>query len=80
VEILLLFVMIFFCIVGMIISQGLKAASREAIRVGDALVEESKRVQAEFDLALEQAQQTLQKPQTNDVAERLVYRMEVKGR
>ena len=75
-EILIPLAVIGLCIVGMCITSAMRAACREAIRVGDALVAESKRVQAEFDQAL----QEMQKPQVGDVAERLVFRMEVKGR
>jgi len=76
VEILILFAAIVFCAVGIVIGSTLKLAAGEAIRLGDALVEESKRVQAEFDLAV---REVLQKPQSN-VIERVTYRMEVKGR
>jgi hypothetical protein len=74
-EILVLLLIIVLCIVGMTVTGGLKIAAQEAQRVGDALVEESKRVQAEFDAMVREAIAS-QKPQTNDVAERLVYRME----
>ena len=47
--------------------------------MGDALVEESNRVQAEFDQLVQQALQ-VRKPQVGDVAERLVFRMETKRR
>jgi hypothetical protein len=36
--------------------------------------------QAEFDRALEQAMQALQKPQSNEPEARLVYRMEIRGK
>jgi hypothetical protein len=48
-EILVLLLMVFFCIVGLAVSRGLKAASREACAVGDYLVAESERMQAEID-------------------------------
>jgi hypothetical protein len=77
-EILILFAAIVFCALGMAVSRSLKIAAQEAQRLGTQLQEEARRMQAEFDLALEQAQRALQKPQSN-VVERVTYRMEVKG-
>jgi hypothetical protein len=60
-EILVLLLIV--CMVGMFITSAMKAACREAIRIGHALQEEAKRTQAEFDSALQQAMRELQKPQ-----------------
>ena len=78
-EILIALVVIVFCIIGMAVSHGLRIASQEAIRVGDAMVEESKRVQAELDAVVREALAS-QKPQSDGVVERLSYKLELKGR
>lgn len=76
-EILIPLAVIGLCIVGMCISSALKATCWEAQRLGDALVAESKRVQAEFDTLIREAQQP-REPRVGDVVWRETYRMETR--
>lgn len=80
-EILLLFVIIFFCAVGMFITSAMKAACVEAEGIGQHMIAESERLQGEFDQLVQQAMVELQKPQQSDgVVERMRFHVELKGR
>jgi hypothetical protein len=79
-ELLAPLAVILLSIFGMIVCHALKAACQEASAMGERLIVESQQAREEFDQVLQRAMQALQKPQSNEVAERLIFRMELKGR
>jgi hypothetical protein len=76
-EIWLLFVIIFFCAIGMAVTAGLKAACMEAERLGAQLMRESQEVQELFDKAIRELLQA-QEPQNAAPVEGMVFRMDLK--
>ena len=79
-ELLAPLLVIVFSIVGMMVCHALKALCNEASAMGERLMVESQQAREEFDQALQQATQALQKPQSNEPEARLVYRMEIRGK
>jgi hypothetical protein len=79
-ELLAPLLVILFSIIGMMVTAALRSACQEAGRIGENLIRESQQAREEFDQALQRAMQALQKPQSNEVIERVSYRFELKGK